>query len=119
MLGIFLTYEDSSQVVCLVFGRIGRRNSCKKGMDHVIYTALSVKCSESHPGRSVAIGGPFLPGASKLASFSVASSSLHPHILGAAAPFALFPSLLVVGISLVVPIAVATCIFRQRDMVGV
>lgn len=66
-----------------------------------------------------AIGGPYLPGASKLASFSVASSSLQAHLMGAVAPFALFPSLLVVGIYLVVPIAVAACIFRQRDMVGV
>ena len=39
--------------------------------------------------------------------------------MGAAAPFALFGSLLVVGIYLVLPIAVAACIFRQRDMVGI
>jgi hypothetical protein len=39
--------------------------------------------------------------------------------MGAAAPFALFPGLLVVGMYLVVPIAVAACIFLQRDMVGV
>ncbi|HEY6408128.1 MAG TPA: hypothetical protein VIY29_11740 [Ktedonobacteraceae bacterium] len=48
-----------------------------------------------------------------------AQEFLQAHIMGAAAPFALFPSLLVVGIYLVVPIAVAASIFRQCDMVGV
>jgi ABC-type transport system involved in multi-copper enzyme maturation permease subunit len=61
--------------------------------------------------------GQFLPGVSKLASFSVAQGSLAMNLSGADAPFGLPVSLLAIALYLFVPVGVAVYLFRKRDMV--
>jgi ABC-2 type transport system permease protein len=58
----------------------------------------------------------FLPESLKLVSFTIANASFGASLMGAAAPFGLLESALVVAAYVIIPLVAAAYLFRARDM---